>query len=253
MSENQVPPSAPAASKPEGVPDKFWNAATGTVDVAGLAKSYTSLEREFHTRASAPAPAAATPPVQSNRARVAELQQRAAQELQHGGGISDETFRDFDAVGIDRETVTSVAQLRQQQAQAARDSLFKAAGGEDAFNTMSHWARVNDPSKLAALNNALSSPDGSYREFAVKQLADAYNAANGREGTMLTPNTLGAPQGGGNGNPFQTPQEVVAAMKKPEYSSDPAYREQVKQRISASMRAGIDLNLRIVHNGQRIA
>lgn len=31
--------------KPEGIPDKFWNAEKGEVDVAGLAKSYTELEK----------------------------------------------------------------------------------------------------------------------------------------------------------------------------------------------------------------
>lgn len=41
----ETPAAAAPKEKPAGVPDKFWNKTTGEVDVAGLAKSYTELEK----------------------------------------------------------------------------------------------------------------------------------------------------------------------------------------------------------------
>jgi hypothetical protein len=41
----QQPTQQSGKQKPEGVPDKFWNAEKGEVDLAGLAKSYTELEK----------------------------------------------------------------------------------------------------------------------------------------------------------------------------------------------------------------
>jgi hypothetical protein len=37
--------------KPEGVPDKFWDPKTGTVDTAGMARAYTELEKAYSRRA----------------------------------------------------------------------------------------------------------------------------------------------------------------------------------------------------------
>lgn len=243
------PPASTPAAAPEGVPAKFVR-PDGSVDIAGLAKSYTELER---SRSAPPAPPAApvTPPP-NPRARVAELQRRATEEITFGGRIADQTYADFESVGIDRETVDSVASARATQAKAVQDSIFNAAGGQENFTAMTAWARANDPAKAAALSNAMSSPDAGYREYAVKAVKAAYEAAHGTEGTLVTGTT--PPSGGlGGAQPFQTLGEVTAAMKDKQYSENPAYREQVKSRLAASHRAGIDLGLRIMHNGNRIA
>lgn len=56
----ETPITAQPKVKPAGVPDKFWNATTGEVDVAGLAKSYTELEKTRGTKPAAVVDPAAT-------------------------------------------------------------------------------------------------------------------------------------------------------------------------------------------------
>jgi hypothetical protein len=40
-------PAKAAGARPEGVPEKFWDAEKGALDVAGLLKSYAELERKL--------------------------------------------------------------------------------------------------------------------------------------------------------------------------------------------------------------
>jgi hypothetical protein len=48
-------------------------------------------------------------------------------------------------------------------------------------------------------------------------------------------------------------KDVIDAMSKPEYGKDQKVRDEVARRLQASHRLGIDLNLRVIHNGSHIA
>ena len=52
--EEQPAAAAAANTKPEGVPEKFWDAATGTVRVEDLIKSYCELEKKLSSGFSMP-------------------------------------------------------------------------------------------------------------------------------------------------------------------------------------------------------
>lgn len=258
MSEN-TPSPTPA---PEGVPSKFVR-ADGSVDVGALAQSYRALERDFSSRPaptspSAPAPAPA--PVDASAA-FRDAQNLANQELAAAGRISEQTYARFQQFGIPREAVDAQVHAVRVQQETVQNSVYAAAGGKDTFETIHAWGRVNDPAKVAALQNALQSPDATYREYVVKSLADAYHAANGTQGRLLN-SVPNAPQGSnGNGaQPFQSLREYLEAIKDPRWGLmeenrqkiDVRYRQEMMARLAATQRAGIDLNLRVMKDGQRV-
>lgn len=70
-----TPEAATPKVKPVGLPDKFWNATTGEADYAGLAKSYTELEKSRGQ----PKPAAADPAAVAAAAAAKAAADSAAQ------------------------------------------------------------------------------------------------------------------------------------------------------------------------------
>jgi len=65
--------------------------------------------------------------------------------------------------------------------------------------------------------------------FAVKALQNSYENANGKDGQLLT--GRGATE---VADVFRSQAEVVAAMGDPRYESDPAYRNDVFQKLDRS-------------------
>ena len=66
-------------------------------------------------------------------------------------------------------------------------------------------------------------------QLAVSGLKAEYDNANGVEGRMVTGK---APQN--SGDVFRSQQELVAAMNDPRYDRDPAYRQDVIQKLDRS-------------------
>lgn len=258
MSENQ--PQSPSA--PEGVPSKFVR-ADGSVDVSALAQSYRALERDFSSRpapAPQPAPAPAPAPVDASAA-FREAQQLANQELAAAGRVSEQTYARFQQFGIPREAVDAQVHAVRAQQESVQNSVYAAAGGKDTFETIHAWGRVNDPARVQALQNALNSSDAAYREYVVKSLADAYQAANGTSGRLLNSVPNAPANSSGNGSqPFQSLNEYLTAIKDPRWGLmegdrskvDHSYRREMADRLAATRRAGIDLGLRVMRDGQRV-
>jgi len=114
------------------------------------------------------------------------------------------------------------------QDQAAE--LQKSVGGEKEYNTMLQWASKNfDEAEISRYDKVMESGDPDAAYFAVQALAAKYNDGVGVEGKMLT----GKPAKSG-GDEFRSQAEVVRAMSDPRYEKDPAYRQDVYDKLERS-------------------
>ena len=114
------------------------------------------------------------------------------------------------------------------QEQAAE--LQKSVGGEKEYNTMLQWASKNfDEAEISRYDKVMESGDPDAAYFAVQALAAKYNDGVGVEGKMLT----GKPAKSG-GDEFRSQAEVVRAMSDPRYEKDPAYRQDVYDKLERS-------------------
>lgn len=52
---------------------------------------------------------------------------------------------------------------------------------------------------------------------------------------------------------FTSHQDVVNSMRDPRYKQDQNYRNAVAENIARAAAAGVDLNLRVMQDGKRIA
>ena len=124
--------------------------------------------------------------------------------------------------GVDSEP----QELSQEQA----TDLQKSVGGEKQYNTMLQWASNNfDEAEISRYDKVMESGDPDAAYFAVQALAAKYNDGVGVEGKMLT----GKPAKSG-GDEFRSQAEVVRAMSDPRYEKDPAYRQDVYDKLERS-------------------
>ena len=124
--------------------------------------------------------------------------------------------------GVDSEP----QELTQEQA----TDLQKSVGGEKQYNTMLQWASNNfDESEISRYDKVMESGDPDAAYFAVQALAAKYNDGVGVEGKMLT----GKPAAD-KGDNFRSQAEVVRAMSDPRYEADPAYRQDIYDKLERS-------------------
>ena len=121
---------------------------------------------------------------------------------------------------------TDEDQLTEDQA----NQLFEMVGGEKAYKSMISWAGQNlSKEEIQMYDAVMASGKSSSIYFAVQALSAKYNDATGSDGQLLTgKGTANQSQG------FRSQQELVAAMSDPRYDRDPAYRQEVMQKLENS-------------------
>jgi len=105
-----------------------------------------------------------------------------------------------------------------------------AAGGDKEYGQLVQWAADNlDKSDVASFDELISSGNVGAIKLAVSGLKAQYESVNGYEGTMLSgkaPTT--------SKEVFRSQAEVVAAMGDPRYDKDPAYRQDLIEKLDRS-------------------
>ena len=104
------------------------------------------------------------------------------------------------------------------------------AGGEKEYATMVQWAADNmDRSDVESFDSLLASGNVGAIKLAVQGIKAQYDNVNGYEGTMLS----GKPPTTSK-DVFRSQAELVAAMGDPRYEKDPAYRQDLIEKLDRS-------------------
>jgi len=123
------------------------------------------------------------------------------------------------------KTQTEVSDLTD----AEINQVYNAAGGESEYNKITNWAAENlAENKLNAFNNIVNNGDTSTIQMAVAGLRAEYENQEGYEGRMLTGKAARTQDA------FRSQAEVVAAMSDPRYDRDPAYRQDLYDKLERS-------------------
>ena len=114
--------------------------------------------------------------------------------------------------------------------EASINEIKSTVGGTAEYDTMIQWADQNlDAKSTEAFDNVVNSGNVSMIKLAVAGLKAEYDSANGYEGRMLTGKAAQS-----SGDVFRSQPELVAAMSDPRYDRDPAYRQDVMERLDRS-------------------
>ena len=104
------------------------------------------------------------------------------------------------------------------------------AGGAETYKNLVGWAQQNlSEASINAFDNVVNTGTIDEINFAVAGLKAQYDNANGFEGKMYTGK---APQN--NRDVFRSQAELVAAMSDARYDKDPAYRQDIIEKLDRS-------------------
>jgi hypothetical protein len=165
---------------------------------------------------------------------------RAADEYYEKGELSPETLAAFESMSS-KELVEAYFQYEQsagerqstpepvQLSAADINRIQNSVGGEAAYQQLVGWAAENfSQSEIQAFDNVVDSGNIDAINLALAGLKARYTDAVGYEGTMIQGKTA-APA-----DTFKSQAEVVRAMNDPRYDRDPAYRNDIMEKLARS-------------------
>ena len=124
-------------------------------------------------------------------------------------------------------------QEQQPQSELTEDNVkdLKAiVGGDEEYTSMMGWAKENlKEQEVSMYDQIMDRGDPLSAFFAVQALAYRYNDAKGVDGQMLQGK---APKN--EGDTFKSQAQVVKAMEDPRYDKDPAYRQEIYDKLERS-------------------
>ena len=160
----------------------------------------------------------------------------------NGNKLSPETMAKFSSMSSQDlikayMEVSQTPEFQAQQVQPAADitdsqinQIKNSAGGERAYANIVNWAKNNLPqNQINAFDEVVNTGSVQAIQLAVAGLKSQYDNANGIEGRMVTGKT--APN---SGDVFRSQQELVRAMSDPRYDNDPAYRQDIIEKLDRS-------------------
>ena len=160
----------------------------------------------------------------------------------NGNKLSPETMAKFSSLSS-QDLIKAYMEVSQnpefQQQQAAPpaeitasqiNQIKNSAGGEKAYANIVNWAKSSLPQdQINAFDEVVNTGSVQAIQLAVSGLKAEYDNANGVEGRMVTGKT--APN---NGDVFRSQAELVRAMSDARYDNDPAYRQDVIEKLDRS-------------------
>ena len=109
------------------------------------------------------------------------------------------------------------------------NSIYNSAGGEAEYGRLTSWAAENlADDKMNAFNSVVNNGEALAIQMAVAGLRSEYENQEGYEGRMLTGKAAKTQDA------FRSQAEVVAAMSDPRYDRDPAYRQDLYDKLERS-------------------
>ena len=112
---------------------------------------------------------------------------------------------------------------------AQQRDIMGIVGGEKGYENLVNLATSNlEESQVEAFDSIVTTGNPAAIQLAVEGMKAKYEEANGYEGRMLTGKAAKSTDA------FRSQAEVVQAMKDPRYEADPAYRQDVYDKLDRS-------------------
>ena len=159
------------------------------------------------------------------------------------GQITDAMYQQLEGAGLSRASIDSYLAGRAVESGYTTDSgaaadltdsevnsIKNSVGGEAQYQNMVNWASQNLPqTTVEAFDELINSGNAGAIQLAVNGLRQQYEETNGYEGRMLAGKAAET-----SGDVFRSQPELVAAMEDPRYDKDPAYRQDVIEKLDRS-------------------
>ena len=213
-------------------------------DAEALEKAYIELQKKLGDEEKGESEPEASKEDESEPEEIsptAQLIVDASTEFNEKGKLDPETLSKFEKMSSE-ELVSTYMEMQskaakaapQQEAEDLTDSqvneIKNSAGGEQEYSNLINWAESTLPkSTVQAFDTLCDSGNAEAIQLAVNGLKAQYENTNGYEGRMLSGKAAQT-----SGDLYRSQAEVVAAMSDSRYDRDPAYRQDVMQKLERS-------------------
>jgi len=134
--------------------------------------------------------------------------------------------KDLAKMHLDYRNKNQQPQITDSQVKQLKDVV----GGESEYQNMMSWAQKNlQKNEVDMYDRVMENGDPTACYFAIQALKYRFDDSSGIEGEMLTGK---APTN--TGDVYRSQAEVVRAMSDPKYENDPAYRQDVYNKLERS-------------------
>lgn len=229
-------PTAEGPQKPEGVPDKFWNAETGEVDYAAMAKSYAELEAKLGGQTEEPEPDA--DPEQDGTREIVESAgldyQKLGQKIADKGDLDPDDYTALEKIGVPKRMVEAHVQLLKFHQETQTSRAVDYIGGEQETQDLLQWAAKNLSRQEQETYNAMLASNRW------KVAVDTLQTLRGKSRKTAAEPELesGAGSAGGVSEGYASPDERRIDMRNPLYfergPKGDAFRATVARKTAAS-------------------
>ena len=209
--------------------------------LAGKYKNAEELEKgylELQQKLSSNQPAEKAEPEQTEESAEPSILDRIWEESTSQAEFSPELTEEISKMSS-TELANMYLDYRQanEGAEPARDfskeeiqQLQGVVGGEKNYSNMIDWAQKSlNEQEVNMFDAVMAKGDPLAAFFAVRSLAYAYNDAVGYDGNVVQGK---APKQ--NTDQFRSQQELIQAMSDSRYENDPAYRQDVMDKLTRS-------------------
>ena len=170
---------------------------------------------------------------------AATLITSASEEFNNSGELTQETIDKFSSMSS-KDLVEAYLQVQDQLPKSDYsgditdtqvNEIKNFAGGEQAYTDMTNWASSNlESNQISAFDEIINSGSLDAIQLAVAGLKAQYENAVGYEGRMLTGRTPATNET----DVYRSQAELVKAMSDRRYDNDPAYRQDVIDKLERS-------------------
>ena len=219
--------------KPSWLPDKFESPED-------MAEAYTQLEQKLSSGNSQEKEVEEASPLphladQDEVAQALKNQgldfRKYAEEYARNGEISEKSYTELSEGGMTKDVVDTWIAGQQSIADQIKNQAYDSVGGEEEYNSLIEWARESlEEKEIDAFNRAMENSNADDIIFTIKSLNARRNLAVGETPTLLQGDTGTKKEG----NSFKSVVQLTKAMQDPRYQKDPAYRDEVTQKLAQS-------------------
>ena len=170
-------------------------------------------------------------------AGIETIQSASDEYYANEGSLSQETMEKFGQ--MDSKDLVEAFMAIQENADPSANypdisdsdlsTVYNSVGGEEQYNQLTSWAADNmDDKALDAFNSIIDQGNPTAIQIAVAGMKAEYDNAEGYEGRMLQGKAART------SDAFRSQAEVVKAMSDPRYDRDPAYRQDLYDKLERS-------------------
>ena len=169
---------------------------------------------------------------------VNTIQDASKEYYDNEGTISAETMEEFGKMDA-KDLVNAFVAIQENSPEsvgggpdltdAEMGQVYNSVGGEEEYGKLTSWAAENMEDKaLDAFNSIIDAGNPTAIQIAVAGMKAEYDNQEGYEGRMLQGKAARTQDG------CRSQAEVVAAMSDPRYDRDPAYRQDLYDKLERS-------------------